>query len=333
MKESKKAIIIASIFLVIVIGAVFISNIKNQESDETIRVGWQTAWSVQGQLIQTLNNTDILKNNNTNAEFFGFNYGGPLNEAALAGKIDVSFVGDVPAVILLSKSNDWIIVGKFINQRVTIIVPKDSEIKTISDLEEKTIAVPFGSAPHLKMLKSLKENGLETGKNTELVNLDITEQIAVINAGNSVDWGEISAFGSWDPTIAMFEQNKKARILESFPAIGVIVMSKEFISKHPETAKQFLKSLKEAYYYYAQNQEQANEWYIKNTNIQIEQELLEVINSYEPNLKAKTRDEINLELNESEIKLLDDLADVALENKIIDKKPDFKEKIITGLIE
>ena len=44
----------------------------------------------QGQLTQILKHTDILKNNNIEAEFKGFSYGGPLNRRRLQVKLILS---------------------------------------------------------------------------------------------------------------------------------------------------------------------------------------------------------------------------------------------------
>ena len=59
---------------------------------QPIRIGWQTTWATQGQLAVILMKTDILKNLGFEPEFVGFSYGGPLNEGALAGEVDVLFL-------------------------------------------------------------------------------------------------------------------------------------------------------------------------------------------------------------------------------------------------
>ena len=55
-----------------------------------IRIGWQTTWATQGQLAVILMKTDILRSAGFEPEFVGFSYGGPLNEGALAGEVDVA---------------------------------------------------------------------------------------------------------------------------------------------------------------------------------------------------------------------------------------------------
>jgi len=70
-----------------------------------IRVGWQVPWATQGQLVQILKHTDILKQNGLEAEFVGRTYGPVLNEIALANGIDVVLTADQPAAALFSKNS------------------------------------------------------------------------------------------------------------------------------------------------------------------------------------------------------------------------------------
>lgn len=332
----KKKILIAVLLLAIAsASALYItSNSTNNslESSQKIRIGWMVSWATQGQLAQVLQKTNILEENGITPQFATFSYGGPLSEAALAGKIDAGFLGDVPAIVLLSKSEDWVIVAKFMTGRTAIIVPKNSSIEKIEDLKGKVVSVPFNSGPHLKLIKAFKEKSMVAGKDFELVNLDILEQSSVIQAGSLESWGKISAFGSFDPTIAIFEQSGKAREIEDYAVVGVVVMSKNFIKKNPEVAKQFLKSLKEAYYYYSQNQKQANEWYAKEARISFDASVLDIINSLEPNLKASAVEDINFSFSPEDIKTLEETAQTALEERIIAKKPNLKEKILTEIV-
>src|SRR5262245_28103541 len=76
-----------------------------------VRLGWQTTWATQGQITQVLKHTNVLKKNDLEGTFVGLSYGAPLNEAALAGEVDVIFTADQPAAILLARGVDWVIIG------------------------------------------------------------------------------------------------------------------------------------------------------------------------------------------------------------------------------
>ena len=116
-------------------------NFAKEEIDQTtkIRIGWQIPWATEGQLTQILKNTELLKNNGLEGEFKGFSYGGPLNEAALAGEVDVIFTADQPIATLLTKGHDWTIIGRLMYNRVSLYVPSKSPIKEISELKGKIL--------------------------------------------------------------------------------------------------------------------------------------------------------------------------------------------------
>ncbi|MEI6672758.1 MAG: hypothetical protein WCL02_05530 [bacterium] len=50
---------------------------------------------------------------------------------------------DQPAATLLSKNPNWTIVGRLMYNRVSLYVPKGSDITSVSQLKGKTVAMPF----------------------------------------------------------------------------------------------------------------------------------------------------------------------------------------------
>src|SRR5208283_851202 len=68
-----------------------------------IRLGWQIPLATQGQIVEALKHTDLLDRNGLDVSFVPFSYGGPQSEAALAGDLDVMFVGDQPVINLLAQ--------------------------------------------------------------------------------------------------------------------------------------------------------------------------------------------------------------------------------------
>jgi ABC-type nitrate/sulfonate/bicarbonate transport system substrate-binding protein len=176
-----------------------------------ICIGWQTGWATQGQFAEVLKRTDILERHGLAGDFKGFSYGGPLNEAALAGEVDVIFTADQPAATLIARGAKWKIVARLIDFRACLIVPPDSPAKTTADLRGKTVAVPYGSATHRIVLSMLKKAGLTPGANVKLRNLDILEQSALAQTSSGGRWGEVDVLASWDPTVAPGDQETRAR--------------------------------------------------------------------------------------------------------------------------
>lgn len=292
-----------------------------------IRIGWQTGWATQGQLAQCLKHTNLLELNNLKGEFNGFSYGGPLNEAALAGEVDVIFTADQPAASLMAKGAPWKLIARLVTFRATIIVPPESPVKQVADLKGKTIAIPFGSSTHRIALRMIKEAGLVPEKDVKLMNLDILEQASVVQSGTKKAWGKIDALASWDPHIAIFESKGLARTIKLATGISVVVMADQFIAAHPHAPIDFLKAYKEAYLYYATHQQEANQWFADEARLKYDLSLLSVAASFEPNLKAKSLDEIDVRLTDEHIREMQRGADFAFEQGMTKTKPDMRAAV------
>ncbi|MFA4834219.1 MAG: NrtA/SsuA/CpmA family ABC transporter substrate-binding protein [Patescibacteria group bacterium] len=335
---SKKLIIVLGVLLAaaLLIGGLIIKSSKHKEATTEltpIRIGWQTAWIPQAQLAETLKHTDILEKNGLAGDFKGFNYGGPLIEAAIAGQIDVLFVGDFPAINLLSKNDKFSIVSRLKNFRNGIMVPASSTLESIADLKGKIISIPFGSSPHVQIMKFIRENGLDPAKDFQLKNLDILEQANVIQRGTQESWGEIDAFATWDPTMAIFENNNKARLLKVFTPSGVVLMSNDFISQNETAAKNFLKSFIENYFYYAKNQAEADQWLKEETGFSQPQAVIDKMTSLEKNLLAKNIKDIDVNIYDSNIENLKSIAKEAEQDKLISQAPEIYKRINFQLLD
>lgn len=299
-----------------------------------IRVGWQTAWAVQGQIAQSLQHTDALEKNGLKGEFKGFTFGSPLNEAALAGAVDVIFTGEQPAINLIGKSDKWKVVARLFNTRLAIIVPPDSGITDVKDLRGKTIAIPFGSTAHRLALNWLEEAGLTPDKDVTVINLDIAEQAGVVGAGSKSTWkNDISAVASWDPNIAIFESRGLAKILKYDTGLALVVMSDDYISAHPEAAKSFLKAYLESYYYYITHQSEANKWFADAAQIKFDPSLLDVAASFEPNMKIKNFPDLDVRITDQHIQSMQAAGDFGYERKLIPAKPNIPNAIKTNLLD
>ncbi len=315
---------IVTIISVILLVALYPRNSNSELTD--VRIGWQIPWAVEGQLTQILKHTDILKNNGLNGDFKGFSYGGPLNEAALAGEVDVIFTADQPAATLISKDDNWIIIGRLMYNRVSLYVPPKSSIEKISDLRGKTVAMPFGAAAQRMALKIQKDAGLDP-KDVNNVNLGIYEQSDIVRDPNAEKWGEIDAMAGFDPTPAIFEQKGLIRNLYVGKVVSVIAMKKNYIEKNPDAPERFMQVFEEAYVYYKNNKEQADQWFIEESRLNIVPEALEIASSIEPNLQAKNGSEVRTYFIEEDYEIMQEAADFLYENKMISKHINMKDHI------
>lgn len=267
-----------------------------------LRLGWQVPWATQGQLVQILKHTDILKKHGLEAEFIGKTFGPQLNELALAGQLDALFTGDQPGITLFSKDKGWKGVGRLMYNRTATYVPVKSPIQTIKDLKGKTIAIPIGAAAERVTLEALQREGLDPKTDVKIVNLDIKEQGPLVTKDkDATKWGDFDAMSGFDPTPAMFEARGLVRTLDVGKVVSLVIMSEEFMKKNPGAAEKMMAAMVDAYDYYRQNRAQADQWFMEEAKMdKADAKALDIAASLEPNLAAKSRDEIRVSFNEDD---------------------------------
>ncbi|RLC35690.1 hypothetical protein DRH14_00115 [Candidatus Shapirobacteria bacterium] len=288
-----------------------------------IRIGWQIPWATEGQLVQALKHTNLLKNNSLEGEFKGFSYGGPLNEAAMAGEVDVVLTADQPAAILLSKNPNWKIVGRLMYNRVSLYVPPKSDIQTVADLKGKTVAMPFGAAAQRMALKEEEGAGLDSQNDVNNINLGIYEQSDLVKDKNAKNWGKIDALAGFDPTPAIFEEKGLVRNLAVGKVVSVILVSGDFLEQNPNSVKSFLAAFRGAYDFYGENTDIVNKWFTEESKLDITSNALSIASSIEPNLKEGAT--IRLGFNQDDYRIMQEAADFIYKQKMIKNKVQMKD--------
>ncbi|HEX6053587.1 MAG TPA: ABC transporter substrate-binding protein [Gemmatimonadaceae bacterium] len=286
----------------------------------TIRVGWQVSWATQGQIAQTLQRTNALALNGLRGEFKGFSYGAPLNEAALAGEVDVLFTADQPAAALLARDDRWKIICRLMYSRVALYVPRNSPVRTVADLRGRTIAMPFGAASQRETLKALRAAGLDPTRDTRIVHMDISEQAGVIEAGDGESWGVVDAMAGYDPTAASFEQRGLARMLHLSEVTSVVMLSTDYHERHPGAASDFVKAFIAAYQYYATHQREAGDWFLSASRLRFDPAVLDVAAAVEPNIRAVALRDIDVRLTARDVARLQEAADFNADNGMVKRR-------------
>lgn len=276
-----------------------------------IRIGWQIPWATQGQLVQILKHTDILAKNGLEAEFVGRTYGPILNEIALADGIDVVLTADQPAAALFSKDKGWIGVGRLMYNRTLTYVPPKSPIATLADLKGKTIGIPIGAAAERITVAALRRAGLDPQKDVKIINLGIREQgPLVIGHEDAASWDGIDALSGFDPTPAIFEAKGLIKVLDVGKVCSMVLMNENFINNHSGVAGQFMQAMVDAYDYYRGHIVQANNWFMEEAGLHdAGQEACNVAASIEPNVWAKSREEIRVTFTEDDYAIMEQAAE------------------------
>lgn len=301
----------AILFLCIVVTLCLAISQANAESLTIIRIGWQVPWATQGQLVQVLKHTDILKKNGLEAEFIGRTYGPVLNEIALADGIDVVLTADQPAAALFSKDKGWIGIGRLMYNRTLTYVPPKSPVSTLAELKGKTIGIPIGAAAERITVAALIGAGLDPQKDLKIINLDIREQgPLVLSNKDSATWGDIDALSGFDPTPAIFEAQGLIKVIDVGKVCSLVLMNENFIKAHPGVAEKLMQAMYDAYDYYRQNIEQANTWFMKEAGLKdSSQDACNVAASIEPNVRAEKRSDIRVTFIEEDYQIMDQAAE------------------------
>ena len=323
-------IVVINVFLVTGCGSKATQGTQQSNQEPSlikVRIGWQVPWAIQGQLVQILKHTDILKNNGLQAEFVGKTYGPELNEAALAGAVDVILTADQPAATLFSKDKGWIGIGRLMYNRTLTYVPPKSPVNSIKDLKGKTIGVPVGAAAERITVEALKKAGLDPKKDVKMINVGIMEQGPLITKGKDVQkWGNIDALSGFDPTPAIFESKDLVKVLDVGKVCSLVVMNKDYIKKNPEVAEKLMKAMVEAYDYYRLNVHQANSWFIQESKLaDANDDVCNIAASTEPNLIVKSKDEIRVWFTDEDFKMMQKGANFI--ESTINKKVNMKDYV------
>jgi len=300
---------------------------------DRIRIGWQTTWATQGQLAVILMRTDILEQHGFEATFHGFSYGGPLNEGAMAGAVDVLFTADQPAVALASKATNWGIIGRLMTNRVGTFVPPDSPVRSAADLKGRTVAVPFGAAAHRATLGALRGAGLEPGNDVQVTNLGLQEIVALVGAGPDAEthrWGATDAAAAWDPAFANLEHSGVVRVIDQAEVTSVVVMDDRFAEGRSDARVRFQQALHAAYDVYRSDPARANAWFKAESDLPFDVGVLELAASVEDNLTASTPEQVRVHLTDVEVAGIQEAADFMVEAKLLRQPVDVKTLLRPG---
>ncbi len=250
-----------------------------------LRVGWQTTWATQGQLAVILEEEHLFEAQGFDVTFKGFSYGGPLNEAALAGEVDLLFTADQPALTLAARDPSFGLIARLMYNRVGLFVPVESPVQKTVQLKGRTLAVPFGAAAHRVALHSLHGAGLDEKSSVSVVNLGLEEIVALASGGAPEGrWGSVDAAATWDPTFADFEERGIVRTLATETVVAAVVLDDDLVHAHPDAPDRIRAALAEAYGRFRADPAAAHQRYLVRTGLPVTAAVLDRAATVEPNL-------------------------------------------------
>ncbi len=175
----------------------------------------------------------------TEIQWFTYNAGPSAMEAVFAGSLDITYVGQGPALNAHFKSNgeEIRVISGAANAGAALVVKADSPIKVPADFRGKKIATPqLGNTQDISCRAWLKAQGFnvtQTGGDVIVVPTANPDQLGLFQSGG------VDAVWTVEPWVTRLEREAQARIfLEDKDIITTwLVSSAKFLSGHRDLAK------------------------------------------------------------------------------------------------
>jgi len=179
-----------------------------------------------------------------------FNAGPSVIEALFAGQIDLSYIGPNPAIngYVKSKGAALRVIAGAVSGGAALVVREDSGIDIPSDMAGKTIATPqLGNTQDVALRGFLKSIGLSPRENGGTVNVQPMENPTILDA-----FRQKRIDGAWvpEPWASRLELEGNGRLLIDERTLwqdgrftaALLIVSKEFLDKHPDKVKAWLRA-------------------------------------------------------------------------------------------
>jgi NitT/TauT family transport system substrate-binding protein len=176
---------------------------------------------------------------NVEIQWFTYNAGPSATEAIFAGSLDLTYIGQGPALNAHFKSNgeEIRVLSGAANAGAALVVKGDSPIKTPADFRGKKIATPqLGNTQDISCRAWLKANGFKVtliGGDVIVLPTANPDQLALFQSGG------VDAVWTVEPWVTRLEREAKARVfLEDKDVITTwLVSSAKFLRDHRDLAK------------------------------------------------------------------------------------------------
>jgi NitT/TauT family transport system substrate-binding protein len=230
-------------------------------SADVLNIGWQTwytpTWA--GGVIVPARGFDREYLPGVDVRYFSGLQGTVLINNMLAGKTDIAYMGEMPAVVGGTKGEKGAIVkiaqcGWDDMVCMNIQAVKGRGIKTVKDLEGKRISVAKGACSHYFLEAALANN------NVKATVLDQSIEVGLAN----IRAGKVDAWAPWEPGASQLLSQGITEVVtrgkeEGIPHNCDIVAASEFVNAHPDVVVGWLKAEMAAKDWIAKNPDAAAE--------------------------------------------------------------------------
>lgn len=166
-----------------------------------------------------------------------FPAGPQLLEGLNVGAVDVGHVGEAPPIFAQAAGAKFAYIGHdpAAPRAEAVLVPRDSPIKSVSELKGRKVALNKGSNVHYLLVRLLEKHGLKLG-DIQAVYLPPADARAAFESRN------VDAWAIWEPFQSAAEKGANARVLAD-GSDGVAnnylfyLGERGFVAKHPQVVQ------------------------------------------------------------------------------------------------
>lgn len=218
-----------------------LSACSKQQESTTLNIGYQKYGLLP--IIKARGDLDsVLKAKGVKIKWVEFPAGPQLLEGLNVGSVSFGEAGEAPPIFAQAANSNLVYVA---NQPAApkaeaLIVPKDSNIKTVQDLKGKRVVLNKGSNVHYLLFKVLEANQLKL-EDIQVVYLPPADARAAFEKG------AVDAWVIWDPFFAAAEQQLGAKVLATGENLvsnhQFYLADRQFAEQHPEILKAVVNEL------------------------------------------------------------------------------------------
>lgn len=279
-----------------------------------ITLGYQSLWAGQGEIFETLRNTNIPELVGLDAQFKTFSFGPPLVEAAIAGDVDNLIAADVPVLRgaarlpgtrILSRTHDW---------RWGIVAQPDFK-GDVADLKGKRFSCAFGTTVFPRSVETIVAAGIKDPfRELNIINQDVTEQVATLQAK------QVDAVSTWDPTLERLVRLGFRLVYESKQGDSPSwqALTGRWLEKNGEDgAVKLLKAWVLATWWASNNIDQARTWFSATSRIDLD--ILKATGKADRYLRDPVKDVTTLDftIDDDQVKASQRVVNFLLERKLL----------------
>ncbi len=204
------------------------------------RVAWQSSAQTASYLYA--HSSGALKNAGLDVEHLKFSAGPPIFAALRSDSVDISFMAETPASILLAQGIPAKVFAFSADYggAMGLVTAKGSGIDSAAALRGKKIAVVRGSAAHYTLGAILKQHGMSFG-DVQLMSLDVTNLIPAFQNR------DVDAALYWEPWMSRLVQAGGTVLMTNWqarqPSATMWVARTKWLEQNPDAALAFVKAL------------------------------------------------------------------------------------------